>query len=359
MPRLFREPLPAITTTATAAVINQTLTSASVPEPPHRDSPGSVVEAKIVVLGSQGVGKTSFVNRFINPNAPITNVTSTIGASFLTKKIHDPDTNTTVRLQVWDTAGQERFRSISRIYYRGAHAGILCYDVTNEQSWEDMKAWFAEMSQNCEFSFNETSPGAGMVLHVVGTKIDLVADAPSKRQVSFERTIAYVAEHLAGVNMAASSSSTPPLTMKVGSAGTHIISPDSKRSSGFWNQDIGWDSCHEVSAQDNEGIEEVFRIISKKLVDQRNKREAFQQGRTPWHSNDPGDYFSPKASRSTNDGTRGSFRLGHAHRKSWLGLPSVTAGLAVGADGANDWDETDVRAFVADSAEARRRGKCC
>lgn len=359
MPRLLREPLPAITTNANAAVINGLSTPAAEPPHHHHDSPPSVVEAKIVVLGSQGVGKTSLVNRFMNPTIPISNVTSTIGASFLTKKIHDPDTNTTVRLQVWDTAGQERFRSISRIYYRGAHAGILCYDVTNEQSWEDMKEWFAEMSQNCEFSFNESSPGAGMILHVVGTKTDLVTDSPSKREVSFERTIAYIAEHLAGINLAASSSSTPPLTMKVGSAGAQIVSPDSKRSSGFWNSDLGWDSCHEVSAQDNEGIEEVFRIIAKKLIDQRNKREAFQQGRTPWYNNDPGDYFSQKGSRPNNGGSTGSFRLGHAHRKSWLGLPGVTAGLGVGVDGSNDWGDTDTRGFLADHEEARRRGKCC
>jgi len=77
------------------------------------------LEAKIVVLGSQGVGKTSLVHRFVK-NAftpPLTQ--STIGASFLTKRVVDIDTSTVVRLQIWDTAGQERFRSISKLYYRG------------------------------------------------------------------------------------------------------------------------------------------------------------------------------------------------------------------------------------------------
>jgi small GTP-binding protein len=83
------------------------------------------LEGKLVVLGSQGVGKTSLVNRILNPNAPLATPVSTVGASFVTQKIYDPDSGTVLRLQVWDTAGQERFRSISRLYYRGAHAACM------------------------------------------------------------------------------------------------------------------------------------------------------------------------------------------------------------------------------------------
>jgi GTPase SAR1 family protein len=36
--------------------------------------------------------------------------TSTVGASFLTKRVVDDESDTVVRLQIWDTAGQERFR---------------------------------------------------------------------------------------------------------------------------------------------------------------------------------------------------------------------------------------------------------
>lgn len=137
-------------------------------------TPASVVEAKLVVLGAQGVGKTSLVNRFVNPGAPLSAQTSTIGASFTSTKIYDPDTSTTVRLQLWDTAGQERFRSISKLYYRGANAGILCYDVTSEQSWEEMKTWLEEMREHCEFSFNESRPGSGMVSKLELSENDLI-----------------------------------------------------------------------------------------------------------------------------------------------------------------------------------------
>jgi signal recognition particle receptor subunit beta len=83
------------------------------------------LEAKIVVLGSQGVGKTSLVHRYVKNAFTPPTTTSTIGASFLTKRVVDIDSSTTVRLQIWDTAGQERFRSISKLYYRGmsSHSG--------------------------------------------------------------------------------------------------------------------------------------------------------------------------------------------------------------------------------------------
>lgn len=78
------------------------------------------LEAKIVVLGSQGVGKTSLVHRYVK-NAFAHSIHSTIGASFLTKRVVDIDSSSVVRLQIWDTAGQERFRSISKLYYRGLY----------------------------------------------------------------------------------------------------------------------------------------------------------------------------------------------------------------------------------------------
>lgn len=84
------------------------------------------LEAKIVVLGSQGVGKTSLVHRYVKNAFTPPNTQSTIGASFLTKRVMDIDTSTVVRLQIWDTAGQERFRSISKLYYRGMRTMRFC-----------------------------------------------------------------------------------------------------------------------------------------------------------------------------------------------------------------------------------------
>ena len=94
------------------------------------------LEAKLVVLGSQGVGKTSFVHRYVkNAFIPPSKSQSTVGASFLTTRVNDPESGTTIRLQIWDTAGQERFRTITTAYYRGAMGILLVYDVTDEKSF--------------------------------------------------------------------------------------------------------------------------------------------------------------------------------------------------------------------------------
>lgn len=240
-----------------------------------------------------------------------------------------------MRLQIWDTAGQERFRSISRLYYRGANACLLCYDITDENSFKEMTGWLQELKANLgsggsggssnnnnNNNNNHHDDAADMpplVIHVVGTKSDIVALDPARRKVPFERTIAYVAEQLYP-----SQASTPPPTagfgsMAITSPSSSLQSPDSKRSSGFWGQDIGWDCCHEISAKDGEGVEEVFRVIARKLVEQRNRQlhKAGLHGGAADQSNSAADVDGS----NTGNG-RGSFRIGLGDkRRSWLGFP--------------------------------------
>lgn len=258
-----------------------------------------------------GVGKTSLVHRYIKSTFSPPSITSTIGASFFTKRVLDIDSGATVRLQIWDTAGQERFRSISKLYYRGASAVLLVYSIVDEQSFEEMGRWLMELKDNL---------GDDIVVHVVGTKSDVVAQDPSLRKVPFERCIAYVAEHLHPAQQV----TTPPIT--VGGASL-VQSLDSKRSSGFWGQDIGWDCCHEISAKDGEGIEEVFRVITRKLVEQKHKRTeqelVLDASATPGTERGQEGYFDARPT----DG-RASFRLGLGDKRmSWLGFPTPTIGI--------------------------------
>lgn len=240
-----------------------------------------------------------------------------MGASFITKRVVDRTSDTVVRLQIWDTAGQERFRSISRLYYRGANACLLCYNITDENSFQEMAGWLVELKNNVGLSNEEEPP---FVIHVVGTKSDIVTLDPSKRRVPFERTISYVADQLYP-----SQGSTPPSTASMGlsPSGSAMQSPASNRSSGFWSQN-GWDCCHEISAKDGEGIDEVFQVITRKLVEQRNKREA-ELARLQQAASAAIDGGVSGFGSSYHDGV-GSFRLGNNDnkRRSWLGFaPSV------------------------------------
>jgi len=55
-----------------------------------------------------------------------------------------------VKLQIWDTAGQERFRTITSTYYRGTHGVIVVYDVTNGESFANVRRWLEEIQNNCD-----------------------------------------------------------------------------------------------------------------------------------------------------------------------------------------------------------------
>lgn len=54
-------------------------------------------------------------------------------AAFLTQTVCLDDT--TVKFEIWDTAGQERYHSLAPMYYRGAQAAIVVYDITNSVSF--------------------------------------------------------------------------------------------------------------------------------------------------------------------------------------------------------------------------------
>ncbi|KAI8077355.1 ras-related protein rab-21-like protein [Gilbertella persicaria] len=135
----------------------------------------NTLEAKVVILGRTGVGKTSVALRYVK-NTFSPNGSSTIGAAFMAKKLTVDDCS--VRLQIWDTAGQERFRSMAPMYYRGASAAILVYDITSEESFTELMSWMEELKKNMS---------ENLLIHIVGNKIDL----ESERKVPFSKVVHY------------------------------------------------------------------------------------------------------------------------------------------------------------------------
>ena len=131
---------------------------------------------KIVSIGESGVGKSSLVLKFVKGQfheLPM----PTIGAAFLTKKI-SLEENHVVMFDIWDTAGQERFHSILPLYYRGAHAAIVVYDITKMDTFIRAKDWVEELQRYAS---------KDIVLTLIGNKVDLTAS----RMVQYDAAAAF------------------------------------------------------------------------------------------------------------------------------------------------------------------------
>ncbi|AGO11490.1 AaceriABR220Wp [[Ashbya] aceris (nom. inval.)] len=125
---------------------------------------------KLLLIGDSGVGKSCLLLRFAD-DTYTNDYISTIGVDFKIKTVELD--GKTVKLQIWDTAGQERFRTITSSYYRGAHGIIIVYDVTDQESFNNMKTWLQEIDRYGT---------AGVVKLLVGNKNDL----KDKKVVDFE-----------------------------------------------------------------------------------------------------------------------------------------------------------------------------
>ena len=118
---------------------------------------------KMVVLGDGAVGKTSLIRRFIDKTFK-TDYKSTIGVSHLVKKYALSDT-ITVTLNLWDLAGQEMFKSVRKMYFQGAEAAAIVYDVTRPETFQNIEKWMAEIE--------DLRQNPNFVSILIGNKIDL------------------------------------------------------------------------------------------------------------------------------------------------------------------------------------------
>ena len=119
---------------------------------------------KLVLLGDSRVGKSSVVIRFVK-NEFDQYKFPTIGATFLTQSVSVG--NYLVKFEIWDTAGQEKYRSLAPLYYRGASAALVVYDITNRESFENARKWIEEV---------QTQEGDHVVIGLAGNKVDLAAN---------------------------------------------------------------------------------------------------------------------------------------------------------------------------------------
>ncbi|CAN0173430.1 unnamed protein product [Ectocarpus sp. 12 AP-2014] len=139
---------------------------------------------KLLLIGDSGVGKSCLLLRFADDTYTESYI-STIGVDFKIRTI-ELDSKT-IKLQIWDTAGQERFRTITSSYYRGAHGIIVVYDVTDKESFNNVKQWLHEIDRRVVTFCCGVYACENVNKLLVGNKSDLEA----KRAVTTEEAKAF------------------------------------------------------------------------------------------------------------------------------------------------------------------------
>lgn len=116
---------------------------------------------KVLLVGNSSVGKTSIMLRYLD-DFFVENFLPTVGIDFKTKLIGY--NGYSIKVNLWDTAGQEKFRTLTTGYYKGAQAVIFVFDITERESFFQLRDWIMETKKHV---------GNDFVGVIVGNKLDL------------------------------------------------------------------------------------------------------------------------------------------------------------------------------------------
>ena len=138
----------------------------------------SDITLKLLIVGGSGVGKTNFLNMFLN-NKFNQNYFSSTGIDLQNKIMNIKDKK--VRIQIWDTAGQEKYKSITKNLFLKVMGALVLYDITNEESFTKLKEWVELIKEEC---------GRHIKILIIGNKSAL----ESQRAIDKEDAMKYANE---------------------------------------------------------------------------------------------------------------------------------------------------------------------
>ena len=197
---------------------------------------------KVVLLGDSGVGKTCIISRYIQGTFE-KNCTSTNGASYCSKNVRFENFGKNLLLDIWDTAGQEKYKSLTKFFYKDAAVAILVYDVTQKESFENMKGyWFQQLQ---EFGSKD------LILGVAGNKCDMY----EKEEVN-ENDAKQFAESIGAFFQITSAKNNTGIQDLFMDAANRFVNPDFKGSS---------------DSKDNQEASKTVKLDNKDLKKDKKK----------------------------------------------------------------------------------------
>uniref|UniRef100_A0A1I7V7E8 J domain-containing protein n=1 Tax=Loa loa TaxID=7209 RepID=A0A1I7V7E8_LOALO len=156
--------------------------------------------SNFVVLGSSGVGKSSFVNAVCNRHDVIPSSTVGCAVSVIAHQYRAGSTDEQTELiELWDIGGSTIHQKASVIFFEGAAGAILVHDLSNKKSESNLSQWVAllrgDSSLSSIISPFTSSSGPRFLLSdiestpmptlIVGCKSDL---APERaKQTAYDR----------------------------------------------------------------------------------------------------------------------------------------------------------------------------
>jgi len=134
---------------------------------------GGVYRFKFIIIGEHEVGKTSIVRRFVEGRF-LADYRTTIGLNVLTHNFEFFGNE--ISLFLWDIGAQQYFKRYRKIYYKGAQAAFIVFDLTNRESFYNIRNWYDELN---EFKEHDIS------IVIVGNKQDL----EQERKVDYDEAV--------------------------------------------------------------------------------------------------------------------------------------------------------------------------
>ncbi len=117
---------------------------------------------KFVIIGDHTVGKTSLIRQFVEGKFSH-DYRATIGLNIFAHNFDFQGNEISVSL--WDLGAQQFFKRFRKIYYNGAEAAFIVFDLTRRESFDNVKSWYKEISELIE----ETN----IPIVIIGNKSDL------------------------------------------------------------------------------------------------------------------------------------------------------------------------------------------
>ena len=125
---------------------------------------------KVLVVGEPGVGKSSFIKRYVKNTFSLDRRT-TVSLDFIPHIFHW-DADTEVSIHFWDIPGQHRMEEQQALFYRDARACLVMYDCVKQFTLTAARKWKENVDKHCMLNGRAYKPPCILIAN----KIDLACD---------------------------------------------------------------------------------------------------------------------------------------------------------------------------------------